>query len=80
MTIAGGPKDAPSMTIASGPKAALSNTNQGDVRGSNPPPWIHIPPSSQTSNVTINGAGVRRWAAVESHHVLPLFRRTLLLN
>src|SRR5262249_52460913 len=50
------------------------------VRESNPPPWIHIPPSSQTSNVTINGAGARRWAAVESHHVLPLFRRTLLLN
>ena len=60
--------------------AAPSNMRRGDVRESNPSPWIHIPPSSQTSNVTINGAGVRRWAAVESHHVLPLFRRTLLLN
>lgn len=28
----------------------------GDVRGSNPPRWIHIPPQSQTSNVTMRGA------------------------
>jgi hypothetical protein len=38
-------------------------------------------PRHQTSNVTMQRrAAARRWAVVDSHHVLPLFRRTLSLD
>ena len=44
--------------LQAGPKAAPSKMKRGDVRGSNPSPWIHIPPSSQTSNVTMTSIRV----------------------